>query len=139
VRGAAAYPGGEAIGSQSSLSPLNCFMRCSGTMNSLRRLQLLLNRLEQFEQKLKLPLPSSKPSSASGSRRLPSPACDSGTAAPLLASRALKPAAEATSVQTDAKPRWRPSAKGEVALRCVLPVEHPSTRALLSDVVVLFR
>jgi hypothetical protein len=62
--------------------------------------QLLLNRLEAFEQKLKLPLPSSKPSSASGARQ------------PAVASRSLKPAAEATSVQTDSKPRWRPSAKG---------------------------
>jgi hypothetical protein len=115
-------------------------MRFSGTMNSLRRLQLLLNRLEQFEQKLKLPLPCSKPSSASGGRRLPSPACDSSTAAPVLASRALKPAAEATSVQTDAKPRWRPSAKGEAALRCVLQVEqtlNPSRCVLLSDLVLL--
>lgn len=66
--------------------------------------QVLLNRLEAFEEKLKLPPASSKPSSASGARH------------PALASRSLKPAAEATSVQTDSKPRWRPSAKGETGL-----------------------
>ncbi len=59
--------------------------------------QLLLNRLEQFEQKLKLPPPSSKPSSAAASGRTITPA---------------KPMAEATSVQTEGAVRWRPSAKG---------------------------